>query len=111
MYQALDLYLITSRQEGGPKAVLESMASGIPLVSTRVGQGMDLIAHGRNGWVVDVSDIEALANSVLEVYGMDEHALSVVLAHGRVTSEANSYESQIPLWSEFMKGFVACNSC
>ena len=36
-YHALDLYLVTSRDEGGPKTVLEAMASGVPVVSTRVG--------------------------------------------------------------------------
>lgn len=41
MFQALDLYIVASREEGGPKAVLESMASGVPLVTTRVGQAMD----------------------------------------------------------------------
>src|SRR4051812_28335718 len=38
LYHALDVYLVSSRQEGGPKAVLESMASAVPLVTTRVGQ-------------------------------------------------------------------------
>lgn len=109
MYQALDLYLVTSRQEGGPKAILESMASGIPLISTRVGQAMDLMEHERNGWVVGVDEVEALVHWSLNVYGMDERALSAVLAQGRATAEANSYEAQLPLWAEFMKGFVACD--
>ncbi len=37
-YHALDVYVVASRQEGGPKAVLEALASGVPLVTTRVGQ-------------------------------------------------------------------------
>jgi glycosyltransferase involved in cell wall biosynthesis len=43
-YQALDLYLITSREEGGPKGLLESIASSIPVVSTKVGMAEDLLA-------------------------------------------------------------------
>ena len=42
-YVALDAYLVTSRQEGGPKAVLEAMATGTPLVTTRVGQAQDIV--------------------------------------------------------------------
>ena len=42
-YHALDAYLVTSRQEGGPKSVLESMAAGVPLVTTRVGQAPELV--------------------------------------------------------------------
>ena len=40
-------YLVTSRQEGGPKAVLESMATGVPLVTTRVGQAPELVCRRR----------------------------------------------------------------
>ena len=36
-YHVLDLYSITSRIEGGPKAILEAWASGVPVVSTKVG--------------------------------------------------------------------------
>lgn len=41
-YSALDLYLITSRLEGGPKSALEALACGTPLVSTPVGQVPEL---------------------------------------------------------------------
>lgn len=106
LFQALDLYVVASRQEGGPKAILESMASGVPLVTTRVGQAMDLVKHGQNAWMTDVEDVDALASYALHVYRSSMDALSPILESGRTTAEANSYESQIPLWAEFMKGFV-----
>ncbi len=59
-YQALDLYLITSRAEGGPKAILEGWACGVPVVSTRVGMPADLIRHRRNGMLADVEAVAAL---------------------------------------------------
>lgn len=59
-YQALDLYLITSRVEGGPIALMESWASGIPVVSTRVGMPADLIMHGENGLLAEVEDTNVL---------------------------------------------------
>ena len=106
MYHALDLYLVTSRQEGGPKAVLESFASGVPLISTRVGQAMDLIKHEQNGWITEIEDIEALVHWTLHVYNREKESLTPILARARATAKANSYSAQIPLWSEFMKGFV-----
>ena len=60
-YQALDLYIIASRSEGGPKALLESWATGVPVVSTRVGMPADLIRHGCNGMMAEVDDANALA--------------------------------------------------
>ena len=106
LFQALDLYVVASRQEGGPKAILESMSSGVPLVTTRVGQAMDLVKHGENAFMVGVVDVDALASYSLQVYRAAQADLQPMLAAGRRTAEANIYESQIPLWAEFMKGFV-----
>ena len=109
LFQALDLYIVASRQEGGPKAILESMASGVPLVTTRVGQAIDLVMHGENGFMVNVEDVESLATYALKVYRSDANILNPILQAGRATAEANSYKSQIPLWADFMKGFVVSN--
>jgi glycosyltransferase involved in cell wall biosynthesis len=106
MFQALDLYVVASRQEGGPKAILESMATGVPLVTARVGQAMDLVRHCENAFMTDVEDVDALASYALRVYRSSQTDLQPMLVAGRKTAEANSYESQVPLWAEFMKGFV-----
>jgi glycosyltransferase involved in cell wall biosynthesis len=60
-YQAIDLYLVASREEGGPKAVLESMATGIPIISTRVGMAPDMIENNIDGILADIEDTDALA--------------------------------------------------
>ncbi|GIK40759.1 MAG: hypothetical protein BroJett011_45920 [Chloroflexota bacterium] len=66
-YHCLDLYLITSREEGGPKALLECMATGVPLVSTHVGMAPDIIVNDVNGFLVDVENINALVTSAVEL--------------------------------------------
>jgi glycosyltransferase involved in cell wall biosynthesis len=71
-YYPLDLYLVTSREEGGPKAVMESMATGVPLVSTRVGMAADLIQDGVNGFLCEIEDVESLAARALEVIGNED---------------------------------------
>lgn len=107
LYQALDVYIVPSREEGGPKAVLESMASGVPLVTTRVGQAMELVKHGENGWITDVDDVEGLVYWALRVIN-NRSSLNDMLETARRTAERNSYDSQIPLWRDFMHGFVDC---
>ena len=76
-YWALDLYVIASRDEGGPMAVLESMASGVPLVSTKVGMSIDLICDGENGFLNEVEDSEGLAANVSRLLTDRELRLSV----------------------------------
>ena len=66
-YQALDLYLICSREEGGPKALVESMATGVPVVSTRVGMSPDVIRDGFNGFLVDIEDRENIFRKSREI--------------------------------------------
>ena len=105
LYRCLDLYLVTSREEGGPKAVLESMASGVPLVTTRVGQAMDLVRHGENGWMTGVEDVEGLAHWVEKVLAHTNER-SRVLENGLRTARANTYDAQRDLWRDFFRGFV-----
>jgi glycosyltransferase involved in cell wall biosynthesis len=64
LYHALDLYLLASREEGGPQSVLESLASGVAFVGTRVGLAPDVIQDGENGALVDIENVEGLANAV-----------------------------------------------
>lgn len=104
-YHALDAYLITSRDEGGPKSLLEGMASGVPVITTRVGQAVDLARNGENAWVVESEDVEGLASGVLQALG-DSALRARVVAAARRTAEANSHEAQRDLWAEFFKGYV-----
>jgi glycosyltransferase involved in cell wall biosynthesis len=106
LFQTLDLYMITSRQEGGPKAVLEAMASGVPLVTTRVGQAMDLVRHGENGWMTPVDDVDGLTHWAKWCLDHSDDRTRAVAA-GLATAEANSYTSQAPLWQNFLNGFVS----
>ncbi len=57
-YKALDLYLVTSREEGGPKGIIESMSSGVPIVSTNVGMAKDFINSGENGYIAKMNGVD-----------------------------------------------------
>ena len=104
-YHALDAYLITSRDEGGPKALLEGMASGVPMITTRVGQAMDLARPGANAWVSETEDVDGLLAGALQALG-DLDLRARVVASARQTAEANSHEAQLASWTEFFRGYV-----
>jgi len=105
LFQALDLYLVTSRDEGGPKAILESMASGVPLVTTRVGQAVDLVEHSHNAWMVESEDVEGLAHWAWHAIDC-QSSLGPVLRLARHAAEMQSYEAQASLWQRFFEGYV-----
>ncbi len=60
LYQEADICVLTSDHEGTPNALLEAMASGLPVVATRVGGVPDIVHHGRVGLLVDAGDEENL---------------------------------------------------
>jgi len=71
-YHALDLYLVTSREEGGPKGIMESMASGVPIVSTCVGMAPDLIVDGVTGGLAESEDVEGIVERALRILSLPE---------------------------------------
>lgn len=104
LYKMIDVYLVASREEGGPKAILESMATGVPIVSTPVGQAVDLIRSGKNGYMATGFSPEELSELLL--CAIDNPCSGDVREAGRMTAEEHSYENLIPLWKKFFKRMI-----
>jgi glycosyltransferase involved in cell wall biosynthesis len=64
VYASLDILVQPSYREGMPMTILEAMASGVPVVATRVGAAADVIEDGRTGVLVDAGDVEAMTAAV-----------------------------------------------
>jgi glycosyltransferase involved in cell wall biosynthesis len=77
LYSALDVYLLTSRIEGGPCTVFEAMACEIAVVSTRVGAVPELIVDGVNGYSANVEDREALVSAIVALDQFPEKKIEV----------------------------------
>jgi mannosyltransferase len=60
MYQAIDLYVAPSRNEGFGLTPLEAMACGIPVVATNAGAYEDMVVDGVNGALCNAGDGAAL---------------------------------------------------
>ena len=100
LYDAIDLYIITSREEGGPKACLEAMAKGVPLITTEVGQCKDLVEPGKNAMMAPIGDIDRLYEEALQVLN-DSQLKEILITNGLQTAHTNSFDSQLPLWKEY----------
>ncbi len=67
VYASLDVMVSSSRQEGLPMAILEGMASGLPLVATAVGDVPTVVRDGRSGVLVPSEDVGLLASAIVEL--------------------------------------------
>ena len=64
---ALDVYVLSSVWEGLPMAALEAMATGLPVVATRVGGLPTAVRHGQTGYLVPPRDPDRLAAALVSL--------------------------------------------
>jgi glycosyltransferase involved in cell wall biosynthesis len=88
IYGATDVFLLTSRNEGTPVALIEAMATAVPGVSTDVGGVKDVIGGPDTGRTAPFGDAAGLARSINELLAspqlrreMGARARARVLAH------------------------------
>jgi glycosyltransferase involved in cell wall biosynthesis len=74
LYRSAALYVVSSDEEGLGLTILESMASGRPVVSTACGGPSTTVLDGETGRLVPVGDAEALAGAMADVSGDPERA-------------------------------------
>jgi glycosyltransferase involved in cell wall biosynthesis len=65
--RCLDVFVLTSLWEGLPRVYLEALASGVPVVGTRVDGAVEVVAEGVNGYLVGPGDMRAMADRVLSL--------------------------------------------
>jgi glycosyltransferase involved in cell wall biosynthesis len=74
---AFDVFLMTSRYEGFPYVLLEALAAGCAIVTTRVGGVADCVVDGVNGRVVDGLEPEMIARAALTIVSDSERLLQM----------------------------------
>lgn len=81
---ASDITILTSRYEGIPRALMESMALGIPVIATNVPGNRALIRSGENGILVEHDDVPRLATAIRSLIENPGFASRLAM-HGKQT--------------------------
>jgi len=98
----LDVLLLTSHSEANPICLLEAMASGKPVVATRVGSVTETVLPGLSGYLVSPGDSQGMAARVLELLSDRNRAADMgragreqVIAQWTVDRMVRGYEDLI----------------
>jgi colanic acid/amylovoran biosynthesis glycosyltransferase len=81
----------TGDQEGIPVTLMEAMASGLPVVSTRHSGIPELVEHGISGWLAEENDIEGLVEGLVRL----EREPALALRFGRAARDRIADEFNI----------------
>jgi glycosyltransferase involved in cell wall biosynthesis len=80
---ACDAFVLASRWEGSPNALLEALVSGVPVVATAVGGVRDLVEDGRSGFLATPGDVAAVAGAMEQVLSLEPEARQQLGRRGR----------------------------
>lgn len=61
----MDVFCLTSYKEGLPLSIIEAMASKLPIIGTDVDGIKDLVEEGKNGFLVNLSDVATLTDRLV----------------------------------------------
>jgi len=94
-----DLFVLASRTEGSPAAVVEAMARGLPCLATAVGGVVELLSPDD---LVPPGDAAALAVKIGEVTG-DRQRLGLMAARNLAAAQRYRESVQLPRWADFYR--------
>jgi glycosyltransferase involved in cell wall biosynthesis len=92
-YRQANVFLFPSRHEGMPNAMLEAMASGLPVIASCIAGNEELVLHEKTGYLVPSEDIETLRTALKRVLSDPALPEQMGSASRRHVEENYSWES------------------
>jgi glycosyltransferase involved in cell wall biosynthesis len=92
LYASADLFVFPSSTETFGNVVLESLASGTPVIGARAGGVQEIVQHGKTGLLCPPRDAEAFVNAITSLLGQPEK-LRDWGHEGRAYSQTQSWEA------------------
>ncbi|MBO7456832.1 MAG: glycosyltransferase, partial [Paludibacteraceae bacterium] len=101
-YAAASLFVLSSRYEGLPLALIEAMWSGVPCVAFDSPQGPAELLADERGWLVPASDVEKLAKQTLYAIAHPDEAQKRAQKAQAYARATYSEEVIMPRWEEII---------
>jgi glycosyltransferase involved in cell wall biosynthesis len=88
-------FVLPSRSESFPNALLEAMAAGVPVVASAVGGVLELVEHGRTGTLIPPGNAQALADSLCGLVAEPSRGIAMARAARAHVATAYSFDRMV----------------
>jgi glycosyltransferase involved in cell wall biosynthesis len=102
----MDIFILTSLSEGLPNVILEAMASGLPVIATKVGGIPEVVENGKSGALVEPRDYPAIAGGIIRLL-QDKYLRQEMGRRGRGIAEVKfSIERMVRDYENFYENLI-----
>jgi glycosyltransferase involved in cell wall biosynthesis len=102
-YKQSNVFLFPSRHEGMPNALLEAMASGLPVIATCIAGNEELVVEDETGYLVPPEDIESLQGALKKLLNDPALRQQMGIASRRRAEENYSWESTAQQYALYLE--------
>lgn len=102
LYARCDVWVTASRSEGFNLPAMEAMACRTPVVATRTGWPEQGVVSGKNGVLVDIDDVEGLADAIGSIISLSESEWRRVSEQAYQTAADYSWENSIQQFEQVL---------
>jgi L-malate glycosyltransferase len=101
-FAAARIFVSTSLNEGMSNAMLEALASGLPIVATNTGGTAEMVRDGLNGFVIEMKDVQDTVDKIESII-LNEEIERRMAKESRILAESLSWKSVADsYWKEYM---------
>ncbi len=96
-----DVFINTTNVDNTPVSLIESLALGIPVISTKVGGIPYMLDSGKDALLVEADNVEAFTKAIGRLY--DNAFYKELATHGKTKAETYSWQEIRPQWLSLLK--------
>ena len=112
VFRKAAIHFLPSYHEGLPMAILETMAAGIPNVTTKVGGIPELIQSGENGYLVAAGDTQAMIETLSSLLANEEERIKSSQQARATIEQQYALTPYMKRWQKiYKKQLDKCSNC
>lgn len=105
-YRNLDFFLITSSTEGTPNPGLEALSCGVPVITTKVGNMVEIVKDGYNGFFIEPNR-ESMFEAIHKIVNLSSEAIAMlgINARNSIVDDKWDWSYRMVPWLSFFEDY------